>query len=106
MTEDPSRIGLQPALTTSTGRSWLIVGGLFTVIALAVLLPMTWMPPAGVGLGASITVAVLYIAMVVVRLIVGRGPQRLRLLAGGLIAIALVSLVSSGIIAYFALATA
>jgi hypothetical protein len=106
MTEDPSRIGLQPALTTSTGRSWLIVGGLFTVIALAVLLPMTWMPPAGVGLGASITVAVLYLAMVVVRLIVGPGPQRLRLLAGGLIAIALVSLVSSGIIAYFALATA
>jgi hypothetical protein len=41
-----------------------------------------------------------------VRLIVGPGPQRLRLLAGGLIAIALVSLVSSGIIAYFALATA
>ena len=53
--DDPTRIRSQPALTRSTGRVWLIVGGIFTVMALAVLVPMTALPPAGVALTAAMS---------------------------------------------------
>ena len=99
MTNDPTRLTNQPSLTTSTGRSWLIVGGLFTVIALGVLIPMTTLPPAGVALVAAIVVAALYLGMLVVRFTAHPGRRRLGLMAAGMIGIALVSLVAAGVVA-------
>jgi hypothetical protein len=92
MTNDPTLQRNQPALTTSSGAIWLVVGGLFSAISLAVLIPMTTLPPEGVALRAAIAVAALYAGMVVVRFVVRPGRLRLRVLAGGMIAIAAVSL--------------
>jgi hypothetical protein len=99
MTDDPTRIRNQTALTTSSGRIWLIVGGLFTVIALAVLIPMTALPPQGLGLGAAIVVAVLYLGMVVARLAVRPGRLRLGLMAAAMLGIAAVALTAALVVA-------
>ena len=98
---DPTRIREQPSLTSSHGRSWLIVGGLFTVIALGVLIPeaVLDLAPHGIPLAAGIVVVVLYGAMVVTRFAVPRGRRRLGMLAIGMLAIALVSLVAVAVVA-------
>lgn len=104
MTDDPTLVRNQPSLTTSTGRSWLIVGGLFTAISLGVLIPMTQLPPAGVALTAAVLDVILYAGMVAARLLVPSGRQRLRLglMATAFLAIAAVSLVAVLVIAYTA----
>ncbi len=99
MPTDPTSIRSQPSLTTSTGRIWLIVGGVFAAIAIAVLIPMTQLPPPGVALAGAIAVAALYLAMIVVRLAVSPGHRRLTLMAVGMLSIAGVSLVTAIIVA-------
>jgi hypothetical protein len=101
MSDDPTSIREQPSLTTSSGRIWLIVGGLFTVIALAVLIPLAvaGFPPRGVALAGAIAAGTLYLGMIVVRLTVPAGRLRLGLLAGGLLAIATLSLAAVVIVA-------
>ena len=102
MTDDPTRISNQPALTTSSGRIWLIVGGLFTAISLGVLLPMTGLEPRGVALAAAIADVVLYGGMLVARFTVRPGRLRLGLMAAAMLAIAAVSLVATYIVAFAA----
>jgi hypothetical protein len=99
MTNDPTRVVNQPSLTVSSGRSWLILGGLFTVIAEAVLIPMSALPPRYVAFSSAIIVIMLYLGMIVVRLTVAPGRRRLGLMAGGMITIALVSLGAAIIVA-------
>ncbi|MGN6502189.1 MAG: hypothetical protein ACTHKX_04690 [Pseudolysinimonas sp.] len=99
MTSDPTRQRDQPALTTSSGLIWLVMGGLLTVVALVVLVPLATFPPAGVALGATIAVGVLYVGMLGVRSIVRPGRRRLRWLAGLMIAIAAVGLIAVLIVA-------
>jgi putative flippase GtrA len=89
----------QPALTKSSGLIWLVVGGLFTVIALGVLVPLTQLPPPGVALIAAIIVAALYAGMWLVRFVVAPGRRRLALMAVGMLAIASVSLGATLIVA-------
>jgi hypothetical protein len=91
---DPTRLKNQPSLTTSSGSIWLIVGGLVTVVALGVLIPMAAldMPPAGLPLVAVILDVTLYVAMVIVRLTTPFGRLRLGLMAIALLAIAAISL--------------
>lgn len=101
-TRDPTRMRSQRALTTSHGAIWLVVGGLFAAVSLAVLVPMAWLPGGAVGVVCAIAVAVLYAAMVVVRLAVPAGRRRLGLLAGGMIAMAVVAL--GGVVAVAAVA--
>ena len=95
---DPTRIREQPSLTTSTGAIWLIVGGLFTAIALAVLVPMSSLPPTGLALIAAIVIAALYAAMVVVRLVVPAGRRRLGMLAAGMLLIAAIATIVAAIV--------
>lgn len=101
---DPTKMREQPSLTFSTGRIWLVVGGLFTVVALGVLVPQTiaGLPPRGVALTAAIVDVVLYAGMVVVRFVVlvPRLRLRLGLLAIGMLAIAAVSLAAVLVVAY------
>lgn len=92
---DPTAVSSQPALTTATGTNWLIVGGLFTAIALALLLSLTTLPGSGmVGIVAAVVVAVLYLGMLVARFALPAGRRRLGTLAAGMLTIAGVSLVS------------
>ena len=96
---DPTRMREQPSLTTARGNIWLVVGGLFTAIALGVLIALTTVDGRGIALVAAIVVAVLYVGMVVVRFAVPAGRLRLGLLAGGMLAIAAVSLTAVLVVA-------
>jgi putative flippase GtrA len=96
---DPTRLRDQPALTQSSGLIWLVVGGIFTAIALGVLIALVQLPPPGVALVAAIVVAALYIGMLVARFAVAPGRRRLGLLAGGMLAIAAVALAATLIVA-------
>ncbi len=87
------RLRDQPALTTSSGRSWLILGGLLSLISVAVLVPMAWLPPAGVAATGLVLVVVLYCLMLVVQVTVPPGRRMLALLAAGMLAIAAAALV-------------
>ena len=89
---DPTRVREQPALTTSTGAIWLIVGGLFAVVSLGVLIPMAALPGGTVAVVAAILVAALYLGMVVVRFAVPSASRRLGMLAVGMLLIAVVAL--------------
>jgi hypothetical protein len=101
---DETKVTEQPSLTFSTGRIWLIVGGLFTAVALAVLIPQTvaGLPPYGVPLAAGIIDVVLYAGMIAVRFLVPVPRLRLRLglLAVGMLAIAAVSLAAVLIVGF------
>jgi putative flippase GtrA len=96
---DPTRLRDQPALTQSSGLIWLVVGGIFTAIALGVLIALVQLPPPGVALIAAIVVAALYAGMWLVRFAVRPGRRRLGLMAAGMLAIAAISLTATLIIA-------
>ncbi len=86
-----TRIGEQPALRTSTGRSWLIVGALMMVISDGLLIALSSRQPLLGFLGAGI-VTVLYALMVVVSLLVRHVRVRLVTLAVLLAAMAITAL--------------
>jgi hypothetical protein len=93
------RVRDQPSLTTSTGRSWLILGGLLSLIAVGILIPLLSQKPAGVALFGLCTIVALYAAMVIVRVNAHPGRGMLALLAGCMIAIALIGVICVGIVA-------
>ena len=93
------RVRDQPSLTTSTGRSWLILGGLLAVIAIAVLVPLLSQQPGGVALFGICAIVALYAAMVVVRVNARPGRGMLAWLAAFMIAIAIVGVVCVGVVA-------
>jgi hypothetical protein len=101
---DETRITEQPALTFSTGRIWLVVGGFFTAIALGVLIPewLADLPPHGLALAAAVVIVILYGLMFVVRFAVPvmRLRRRLGMMAIALLAIAAVSLATVIIVAF------
>ena len=88
---DPTRVTAQPALTTSDGREWLLVGAALAAISLAVLLPLSGMH-AGVALTGAGIVLLILIAMGVVRAAVPARRPRLIALAALLGGMALVAL--------------
>ena len=99
---DPTRLVNQPSLTSSSGRIWLIVGGLFTAIAIAVLIPLLGFEPAGLALTAVILDVAFYLAMIIARVTTPPGRLRLALMAIALLAIAAISLISVAWIALVA----
>ena len=94
-----TRVRDQPSLTTSTGKSWLILGGLLAAIAIAVLIPLLSQEPAGLALFGICASVALYAAMIVVRLNVRPGRGMLGWLAALMIAIAVVGVLCVGLIA-------
>jgi hypothetical protein len=96
---DPTRQRDQPALTTSSGRIWLIVGGLLALISVVVLVPLIGMPPHGVALAGAIAIVVLYAGMAATRVFVPSGRLRLGLLATGMLATAAVALAAVLVVA-------
>ncbi len=89
---DPTWVREQRSLTQSSGAIWLIVGGLFTLIAGAVLVLLMSVDPA-LALAGLVIILVLYAAMIVIRLAVPGGRLRLGLLAACLLGIAAASLI-------------
>ena len=100
---DPTKVLNQPSLRRSSGTIWLVMGALFLIASL-----FSFGVVMAGGSGASMPLAitggaiaiVLYGAMVLVRLVVGAGVKRLRLLAACLLTMALVSLVGVWVCAY------
>jgi hypothetical protein len=92
MSDDPTRVRNQPALTSASGNSWLIIGGLFSIISTAMLLVLSTLPPPGLSFVAVAITIALYVAMVVVRFSVHSRTRRLRIIAVCLAAIAFVGL--------------
>lgn len=93
------RVRDQPSLTTSSGRSWLLLGGILGLIAILVLVPFLPDQPAGLALFGMCAIVALYAAMIVVRINARPGRGMLALLAALMIAIAVVGLVCVGVIA-------
>jgi hypothetical protein len=94
-----TRVRDQPSLTTSTGKSWLILGGILSLIAIGVMVPMLDSPPAGLTLFGICAIVAIYAGMVIVRLNAHPGRGMLALLATFMIAIAVVGLVCVGVVA-------
>lgn len=99
MSDDPSRMRNQPALTTNSGTSWLIVGALFAAITIAMLSALATLPPSGLAFATIAVISALYAGMLIARLLVRTRKLRLRLIAACFLAIALVGLVSVIVIA-------
>jgi hypothetical protein len=94
---DSPNISDQTALTTSSGRIWLITGAILAAISIGVLIPLIRLNPA-TAVGGIVAVVVFYTAMFPVRF--GIQTLRVRLwtmaILMGLIAVAF--LVTAGII--------
>lgn len=94
---DPTKMANQPALRTSNGLVWLVMGGLF---AAASLVPFAALAFAGdgrsraVALTAGAIVIVLYAAMLAVRFAVRPRRARLLALAACMLTMAAVALVA------------
>ena len=86
-----TRMGEQPALRTSRGRSWLLVGALTMVACGGLLLVLSSRQPMTGFVGAGVVVA-LYAAMVIVTLAIRNVRARLVTLAALLITMVLVAL--------------
>jgi hypothetical protein len=84
--DDPTKVRNQPALRTSSGREWLIVGVITAAICVVVLL-LQIPADAFVAVTGSAVVVVVYAAMIVVKEMVK--PQRRRL---GILAVLLISM--------------
>lgn len=92
---DPTKMMNQPALQTSSGRIWLVMGGLFMVVSLIPLGALAFIrqgPSAPLAMVVGVGVIGLYAAMVGARLAVKPGPIRLRFMATFMIAMAALAL--------------
>lgn len=92
---DPMKMANQPALQTSTGLIWLVVGGIFAVLS---LVPLWLLIFAGdgrsrpVAIPVALAIVVCYVLMVVARLIQPQGPRRLKLMAAAMLTMAGIAL--------------
>lgn len=86
----------QPALTTSTGTVWLVVGACFalaSLVPLCLLIFVSRGPSTPVAGATAVAVLVLYLAMLVTRFVSGPGRTRLRILAACMLTMAALALV-------------
>lgn len=93
--KDPTKVLNQPALQTSNGTIWVVLGGLF---AAAVLVPFVLLIASGGAsatwsLTMAIAVVALYALLVVLRFAIRPGTTRLRWLAACMLTMAAVALV-------------
>jgi hypothetical protein len=96
---DSPRVTDQTALTSSSGRSWLVVGGLIGLLSVVLLAALHELPPRGAALIGGLTIVVLYLGMIAVRFGTAPGRVRLALLAAATIAICVAFVVVACVIA-------
>lgn len=93
---DPTRMANQPALRSSDGTIWIVVGGLFTLICLVPLSLLTVVDPRGSAPVAWITAILVvgsYAALLVTRWSVDHRERRLRIMAILMLAMAAIALI-------------
>jgi hypothetical protein len=95
---DSPNVSDQSALTTSTGKIWLITGAILSAVCVGVLVPMLWMTPPGAAAGGIVAVVVLYALMIPVRLGVRTLRVRLWAMATLMVLIAVAFFISAGIV--------
>ena len=86
-----TRMVRQPALQTSSGTIWLVMGAIFAACCMIPLAPMTFVSPGASQTSAVVTASLViacYAAIVAFRIVFRRGARRLRWMAGGLITMA------------------
>lgn len=91
--DDPTRMGNQPSLTTSTGTSWLIVGGIMAAISVALLIALQQVNSSGIALLGVVLIVISYLVMVEARLLMRNLRSRLIVMATFFGIIAVVALV-------------
>jgi hypothetical protein len=74
---DPQKVTQQRALTTDSGREWLVVGAVITLLCVVMLWMMRGLPPLGAATIGVVTTVMLYLAMVAVYF--GVTTRRIRL---------------------------
>lgn len=93
---DPTRMRNQPSLRTSSGRIWLIFGGLFALASLAAL-GMFYVAGEEHSRSASVVVAVIVVViygmMIIARFGITARIPRLRVMAAGMLAMAAVAVI-------------
>lgn len=92
---DPMSMSNQPALQTSTGLIWIVVGGCFAIASLIplVMLAVAGGPSAPIAIVTIAAVVLLYAALVVLRFAIRRRPTRLWWMAACMLMMAAVALV-------------
>ena len=92
---DPTSMSNQPALQTSTGRIWLVMGGLFAALSMIPLVALA--AGGGPSMPLAVTtiaaVIVLYAAMIAIRFTVEQRQRRLWWMAACMLMMAAVALI-------------
>jgi len=95
---DPTRVTSQPALTTASGTSWVVVAALLAAASLFPLSALLIIDPGAsfpLAVAVAVVIALLLITVIVLRLVIPAGRRRLRSMAwctGALAAVALIGL--------------
>ena len=99
---ESQKVTRQPALTTASGRTWLIVAGIISVLSILFLWFMRELEPLSAAAIGMVTIIVIYLAMVAIRFGVRAPRVRLWSLAVLTIAIAITFLTIAVIMIYSA----
>lgn len=94
---DPTKMKNQPAMRTSSGLIWIVMGGFFAVAAAVPfsLLIAGDRPSHTVAMVILVIVAVLYVALITVRFVVQKRVARLRVMAACMLSMAAVALIGA-----------
>ncbi|MCW4386749.1 hypothetical protein OH146_13290 [Salinibacterium sp. SYSU T00001] len=87
---ESQKVTQQKALTSDSGRIWLIVAAFISILCLVLLWFMRELPPVGAATTGMVAIVVAYLAMVAIRFGVSRDRLRLGLLATLTIAIVVI----------------
>ncbi|MEV8338033.1 hypothetical protein [Leucobacter sp. NPDC077196] len=90
---DPTKVTHQPALTTSAGTLWVVMGTLLLVVSSVPLIGLIALrsgPVRPVAIAAGVLMLAFTCVILVARFAVQRGPRRLRIMAASMIASAVV----------------
>lgn len=91
--DDSNRMRDQPALTTTRGDAWIVIGGITAALLVGMYALLGTVQPV-IAWGTAATVLLVYAAMVIVRTRGTAGRRRLRSLAalyGAMVALSLVA---------------
>ncbi|RNE67293.1 hypothetical protein [Cryobacterium tepidiphilum] len=100
MSDDPTKVRNQPALTRGPGNSWLLIGAAITLLSAVFFLLQLDSHPVGLALTGALVVVALYVCMLIVRFTIPGDRVRLGTLAVLLLLIAAVALIGLGVIAW------
>lgn len=87
---ESQKVTRQEALTSDSGRTWLIVAGVIATLCLVMLWFMRDLPPLGAATTGIVAIVVTYLAMLAIRFGVNHLRWRLALLAVLTIAIVII----------------